>query len=368
MKILYLAPKFDYGDQKRGLSFEHYNFFDTFYNTGNEIIYFDYLDILKKTDKKNMNRLLYDLFLQEKPDMVFVFLFENELNQEIMDKISKSGRTITLCWFADDHWRFENYSRYWASRFNWSVTTDINSVEKYKLTGNKNVILTQWGCNHFRYNVLDLPDACDTSFVGQKYGNREEVIDMIRDSGIEVHTRGQGWPMGRADQDEMIRIFNQTAVNLNIANASMGISSGLLSLLDRNLLYRPIVRRFWKKIRSVFLQGKMQPLRQIKGRNFEIPGCGGFLLTDYVPGLENYYNIGKDIICYNNIQDMIDKIEYFLKNENERQEIALRGYKVTCDRHTYVHRFNEIFKEVGLGHTFSLEKTEGIVREITEEV
>ena len=51
-------------------------------------------------------------------------------------------------------------------------------------------------------------------------------------------------------------------------------------------------------MRPFFPAGEIGPLKQIKGRNFEIPGCGGFLLTDYVPGLERYFQIGEEIVCY----------------------------------------------------------------------
>jgi len=58
MKILYVAPKYDYGKYKRGFSFEHYNFLDTLYNTGNDIVYFDYMDILKKMGKGSLPKKL----------------------------------------------------------------------------------------------------------------------------------------------------------------------------------------------------------------------------------------------------------------------------------------------------------------------
>lgn len=37
MRILYVALKFDYNRAEQGLSFEHYNFFDTLQNLGHEI-------------------------------------------------------------------------------------------------------------------------------------------------------------------------------------------------------------------------------------------------------------------------------------------------------------------------------------------
>jgi glycosyltransferase involved in cell wall biosynthesis len=60
-------------------------------------------------------------------------------------------------------------------------------------------------------------------------------------------------------------------------------------------------------------------------RVFEVLGSGSFMLSDhgvYPPYLEE----GKDYVTYKNNHDMIDKIEYFLKNDKEREEIGNNGH------------------------------------------
>jgi spore maturation protein CgeB len=110
----------------------------------------------------------------------------------------------------------------------------------------------------------------------------------------------------------MVRIFNQSKINLNLSTASE------------------------------------KEVRQIKGRNFEVPGCGGFLLTEYVPGLEDYYVLGKEVACYDGVEDLVGKIKYYLENENERQSIAQAGYERTLRDHTYEKRLSQVFGRVGL--------------------
>ena len=46
--------------------------------------------------------------------------------------------------------------------------------------------------------------------------------------------------------------------------------------------------------------------------NFEIPYYGGFQLTNYVPSLEMYLNIGQEVICYNDIDELELLINYYL--------------------------------------------------------
>ena len=87
---------------------------------------------------------------------------------------------------------------------------------------------------------------------------------------------------------------------------------------------------------------------QIKARNFEIPGCGGFLLTGRADNLDDYYEVGKEIVYFENTQDLIEKVRHYLHHEDERAAIAQAGYQRTSREHLYAHRFPEIFQRLGL--------------------
>jgi spore maturation protein CgeB len=87
---------------------------------------------------------------------------------------------------------------------------------------------------------------------------------------------------------------------------------------------------------------------QIKGRNFEVPGCGGFMLTGMAENLGQYYEIGKEVACFDDRHDLIDKVRYYLKHEDEREAIAQAGYERTMRDHTYPRRFSEIFEQLGM--------------------
>ena len=58
----------------------------------------------------------------------------------------------TVNWFTDDHWRFDRFSRHFAPAFDWSITTDRDSLPKYEAIGYENVILSQWACNGYAYD------------------------------------------------------------------------------------------------------------------------------------------------------------------------------------------------------------------------
>lgn len=58
---------------------------------------------------------------------------------------------------------------------------------------------------------------------------------------------------------------------------------------------------------------------------FEILASGGFLLTDERTDLKKYFEVSKHLETYKNKVDLIDKIDFYLKNLNIAQKIATLG-------------------------------------------
>ena len=91
-------------------------------------------------------------------------------------------------------------------------------------------------------------------------------------------------------------------------------------------------------------------LRSIKSgipqRAFDIMGCGGFLLSNYQPELAEYFIPGEDLVLYDSVDDLIQKIDYYLSHEEERLQIAKNGYEKVKRYHTYDTRLTEILNTV----------------------
>lgn len=373
MRILYAAMKYDYGQPERGFGFEHYNFYHALVHAGHDILYFDFMSLHAKYGQAGMSRRLAEVVRAEKPDLLFVVLFTDQFDPAVLRDISAKSDTVTLNWFCDDHWRFDNYSCHWAPQFNWVVTTAQSALPKYAAMGYETVIKSQWGCNHALYRKLDLPMKYDVSFVGLPHGNRREIIQFLRDAGISVNVWGMGWESGRLSQDEMIEVFNQSRININLSNASIttaqatgGGSAAVPSWLGRLVRSLPyganlaeagkrVLRASAEKGTAAATTSDATPdeggyVEQIKGRTFEVPGCGGFLLTGMAEDLGRYYALDREVVAFQGRQDLARRIRYFLEHEDERRTIAESGYARTLAEHTYVHRFNDIFRQCGFPH------------------
>lgn len=85
---------------------------------------------------------------------------------------------------------------------------------------------------------------------------------------------------------------------------------------------------------------------QMKGasnqRILDVPATGSFVITDYREQMENMFDIGEEIICYKNNEEIPDLIRYYLNHEKEREAIVRKGRERVLKCHTWTHRMSEI--------------------------
>lgn len=108
---------------------------------------------------------------------------------------------------------------------------------------------------------------------------------------------------------------------------------------------------YYKEMPLVFRQSKINlniTSRSIMSgvplRVFDIMGAGGFVLSNFQSDFLDLFVPDEDFVYYENKKDLLQKIDYYLKNEKERQAIAENGYAKIAAKHTYRHRVRELLQ------------------------
>jgi len=110
-------------------------------------------------------------------------------------------------------------------------------------------------------------------------------------------------------------------------------------------------RRYLHDMAKVFSQSKIVFNKSLRGdlnqRVFETLSCGRLLLTDRVSnGLEEMFTDKKHLVIYDEWDDLVKKIRYYLDNSSEREQIAKNGQKEVHQKHTYTHRVRYLVNTV----------------------
>jgi spore maturation protein CgeB len=76
-------------------------------------------------------------------------------------------------------------------------------------------------------------------------------------------------------------------------------------------------------------------------RLFELPASGVMQISDGGEHLSTFFEEGREIVGYRTIDEMIDKIRYYLAHDDERIEIARNGYRRVMRDHRIARRMQE---------------------------
>jgi spore maturation protein CgeB len=148
----------------------------------------------------------------------------------------------------------------------------------------------------------------DVLFLGKRYGERGALVRFLRARGVRVHTAGPGWTHGFVSFEESLRLFGRARVVLG---------SGAT--------------------------GCMPDVTGMKGRDFEAPMCGTVYATTYNPELADCYVIGQEILCYANVRDCSELIQWILTQPARQAAIRLAARARALRDHTWERRFETLF-------------------------
>jgi len=90
----------------------------------------------------------------------------------------------------------------------------------------------------------------------------------------------------------------------------------------------------------------LQGITSINYRVFEVLASGGFLITDERKDLNELFEVSKHLETYKNVPDLIDKIDFYLKNPNIAQKIAQLGKFEVIENHTFSARAKSILEKI----------------------
>lgn len=278
----------------------------------------------------------------EPVDLFFSYFYDACILPESLAEIGSLG-IKTVNWYCNGSYQLHLVSEI-APHYDWCLVPEKFRLRDYLALG-ANPIYSQEAANPAVYKPHDLPLEYDVTFVGQAYGDRPSYLQYLRSDGIDVQVWGRGWPMrpvsvpqaapgelppasGEAEgvvygggvlpDDEMIRMYSRSRINLGFS------SCGETHRTNQRIL-------------------------QVRLRDFEVPMSGGFYMVEYMEELEEFFEIGKEIVCYKDRADLADKIKYYLAYDNEREEIRWAGHRRCLRDHTWQRRFEVAFKKMGFG-------------------
>lgn len=315
MKVLLVTSRYHYGDPSRGEGYEHQNFLPALQRLGHDVEVFDPLFRPAFANFAELNRALLEQAESWRPDVILNVQKLYEIWIETWDILRRSGIAATVNWATDDSWKYTQASRFMAAHFDACATTAVERQADYARDHHQRVLLTQWAADATRLEPPLPSSACpyDVCFVGQRYGTRPAYMRALERAGVRVECFGHGWPRGPLAGNSIAPMLRNARIALNFSG--QGYGSWLFP--DR---------------------------RQIKARIFEVPGAGGFLLSEWAPGIERWFRTGEEIAVFRTDRELVSQVRYYLDHPDIRDACAVRAYRRVVQEHTYDIRMDELLR------------------------
>ena len=163
------------------------------------------------------------------------------------------------------------------------------------------------------FKKIDIKKDIDILFVGNSRKVFRKIIKDLLPCKFDVHIYGNNW-------EEFI---------------DKKYIKG--KYIDNSILYKYYNRA------KIVLNDHWDDMRKkgfVSNRIFDVSACGSFIITDNIVGIGEIF--GDSVVVYDNKEDLHKKIEYYMKNENERKKKALKAMEIVRNKHTFKHRVKKI--------------------------
>lgn len=281
--------------------------------------------------------------------------------------------SVTIAW---DNLAVPYYDKDTAPYFDLIWLTAKETTPLYEKWGAKTIFLP-YAANPYIYTYTTSNLNRHITFIGNPHGSRTNTINTLTQNSVLVDIYSGKNPIDEVHQPlnhkynpltpssyyTMMCRFMFPEGRTLLKGSFINKIKGGTKLKENEYLYRYYSLPLEKMIETYNSStlclafsaaghtGVLQkPLNLINLRNFEIPMCGGVELCRYSEELSNYFEEDKEIIFYNSEEELVDKSLFYLNKASDKvlYDIKMRARKRSENEHTWIKRFEILFKELGL--------------------
>jgi len=258
------------------------------------------------------------------PDLV-LSLAQAPLSRQALTRLRKDN-VATAMWFVED-FRLFTYWRAFAPLYDFfAVIQEEPFLDRLYDMGCDNALYLPLAADPDFHKPLDLTSmekhqfGSDVSFLGAGYPNRQRAFKRL--FGYDFKIWGTEWDNDpafdpyvqrkgtRISPEDAVRVFNATKVNLNLHSS-----------------VRPD---------ELVPKGDF-----VNPRTFELSACKAFQLVDERDLLPELFR-PDELVTFTDMEDLIQKIDYYLVHGDERESIAKKAHGRVLAEHTYARRMRTL--------------------------
>lgn len=273
------------------------------------------------TGHKNLNGNIIHLFNKCKPDVVFMQIqTPNIVDNQTMDYMKSNGAFV-INWNGDKRLTVPSWMLVCApfvSMTSFSNMEDVREMQRlgynseYLEIGYDETIYTNEGTSYPSEDILFMANNNGANFFPMSSFRIHIANELKTKYYNKFGLYGRGWHNGNG--------------NLNHSQS--------------------VEAQYYRGCKIAINCSHFNVARYNSDRLLRILGSGTFCLSYKHPEMEEDYENYKHLVYFETIEDLINKIDYYLEHEEERKQIAENGRQLVLNRNTFKHQVENIIKLV----------------------
>ena len=283
-------------------------------------------------------------------DLFFSYFSSAHIEPDAIREIGKMG-IITLNWYCNASYQFHLVQEI-APAYDYCLVPEKFRLDDYRRVGAR-PLYCQEAANPTVYKPYDVPLQFDVTFVGQRYGNRPTYIRSLIDAKIQARAWGPHWqdpppsrPLWRRIGGKVKRTFLTRRPGMSADVPREYCGPPLTDQEYIEMYSRSKISLGFSSVAEVPLRSG--PIKQVRLRDLEATMSGAFYLVEYFEELAELFELDKEIVCFNDADELVDKARYYLTHDTERNHIREAGMRRARSEHTWHRRFEMVFRHIGL--------------------
>lgn len=286
----------------------------------------DKLKFASASSRSHIMKNIIKEITKEKCDLI-ICTYDYFTDYEITYIRNKTGSKVVL-WYPD---HVANFGRatFLNAGYDFLFFKDPYLVREINKIYNKPVAYLPEAFSTIRHTIPDfsLEDqkeyACDISIIGNLHSFRVALLEQLSDYDLRIYGSTNPWWLN-------IKGIEKNYTGKYLAYEEKG-KAVRYSKINLNTLY-------------------IGEFEGVNVRTFELAGLRGFQIIENKPGLSALFTPDKEIVTYESINELRNKIDYYLKHEEERKAIAEAAYEHAIKAHTYKHRLDRMLRIIEREH------------------
>ena len=297
------------------------------------------LCFLKKTDRMKKkffqpkyNPQIKKIILGYKPTHIIVKGYGYDFfSEKLLSKLKEKLKfkivliEVEINNFLNNINRFYYYQRYELNRYDKVLMISKQMTNYLNALGNKKAVFLPAFTKKLEKPIKSTQKDTDLFLYGAFSMRRAIILEKLKKYNLKVV--GESWAENKV---KWINSLTSKQLRKKMITKEF-VGAELADLICRSKIILNISRENWFCIES-----------GVTVRHHQVLAHGGFLLTEYCQELGDVYTMGEDLETYKTMEEMEDKIEFYLKHDSAREKIAQRGHETFLKRHTADIRAKEI--------------------------